>query len=48
MYSGDLVDRAQLDITHHKPAPFPTKILELSQEEWLAQFNQDKKAVAKN
>jgi len=36
---GLVIDRSQVDITHHKPAPFPTKILELSQDEWLAQFD---------
>jgi hypothetical protein len=39
---GLVVDRSQIDITHHKPAPFPTKVLELSQAEWLAQFDQKK------
>jgi phage terminase small subunit len=39
---GLVIDRSQVDVVHHKPAPFPTKTLELSQAEWLAQFDQKK------
>lgn len=34
---GFMVDRQELTI-HHRPAPLPTKILELSESEWLEQF----------
>jgi hypothetical protein len=34
---GFMVDRAELMI-EHRPAPLPTKILELSEKEWIEQF----------
>ncbi|ULJ70639.1 terminase small subunit [Rhizobium gallicum] len=34
---GLMVDRSEVTVAH-KPAPLPTKILELSEQEWTAQF----------
>jgi len=34
---GLLIDRTEVEI-HHRPAPLPTKLLELSEEEWREQF----------
>jgi hypothetical protein len=31
---GLVIDRSQLDVVHHKPAMFPTKQLELTEDEW--------------
>jgi phage terminase small subunit len=36
---GFVVDRAQVDIVHHKPARLPTKQLELTEDEWLRLYN---------
>ncbi|MBY5541115.1 Terminase small subunit [Rhizobium leguminosarum] len=35
---GLMVDRSELTVMN-KPAPLPTKVLELSEEEWTAQFS---------
>jgi hypothetical protein len=35
---GFLVDHKTVDIMHHKPAPLPTKLLELTEDEWKKQF----------
>jgi phage terminase small subunit len=35
---GLLVEHKQVDIMHHKPAPLPTKQLELTEDEWKRQF----------
>ncbi|TBB32607.1 terminase small subunit [Rhizobium ruizarguesonis] len=34
---GLMVDRSEVTVAH-KPAPLPTKVLELSEQEWTAQF----------
>lgn len=34
---GFMVDRAEVTVSH-RPAPLPTKVLELSEDEWKAQF----------
>ena len=34
---GLLIDRSEVSVTH-RPAPLPTKLLELSEEEWREQF----------
>lgn len=34
---GLLIDRSEVEVTH-RPAPLPTKLLELSEEEWREQF----------
>lgn len=34
---GLLIDRSEVEVTH-RPAPLPTKLLELSEEEWRQQF----------
>jgi hypothetical protein len=34
---GFMVDKAELTV-NHRPAPLPTKILELSEDEWIEQF----------
>ncbi|MGR9175651.1 terminase small subunit [Rhizobium leguminosarum] len=35
-----LMAPTQLEITRHAPAPLPTKLIELSEAEWVAQFGQ--------
>lgn len=37
---GFMVDKAELTV-NHRPAPYPTKILELSEDEWIEQFGVD-------
>lgn len=37
---GFMVDRQELTVMH-RPAPLPTKILELSESEWLEQFGNE-------
>lgn len=34
---GLVVDRSEVSVVH-RPAPLPTKVLELSEDEWLRQF----------
>ena len=41
---GLLVDHKTVDVVHHKPAPLPTKQLELTEDEWRRQF--DKKQLS--
>lgn len=36
---GLIVDRSEAHVVHHKPAPLPTALVELSEEEWIAQFD---------
>jgi hypothetical protein len=36
---GFVVDRAQVDIVHHKPARLPTRKLELTEAEWLRLYS---------
>jgi len=35
--NGLMVDRSEVTVSH-KPAPLPTKILELSEQDWVRQF----------
>lgn len=35
---GLMIDRTEVEITH-RPAPLPTKLLELSEDEWRQQFS---------
>jgi hypothetical protein len=37
--NGLIVDRSEVTVAH-KPAPWPTKILELSEDDWVRQFGQ--------
>lgn len=37
---GFMVDKQEVTV-NHRPAPLPTKILELSESEWLEQFGSD-------
>lgn len=36
---GLAVDRSEAHVVHHKPAPLPTALVELSQDEWKRQFD---------
>lgn len=36
---GLAVDKSEAHIVHHKPAPLPTTLVELSQAEWQRQFD---------
>lgn len=40
---GLLIDRSEVSVTH-RPAPLPTKLLELSEDEWRQQFSIEKPA----
>jgi hypothetical protein len=37
--NGLMVDKSELTISH-RPAPLPTKVLELSEQDWIRQFGQ--------
>jgi len=43
---GLLIDRSEVSIMH-RPAPLPTKLLELSEEEWRQQFSLERPANAR-
>lgn len=36
---GLAIDKSEAHVVHHKPAPLPTTLVELSQEEWKRQFD---------
>jgi hypothetical protein len=36
---GFMIERSEVSVTH-RPAPLPTKILELSEQDWVRQFGQ--------
>ena len=38
--NGLMIERTEAVITHHRPAPLPTKVLELSEADWVRQFGQ--------
>lgn len=44
---GFMVDRAELTI-EHRPAPLPTKVIELTESEWLDQFGSESQRHLKN
>lgn len=44
---GMLVDKAEVTV-NHRPAPLPTKILELSEDEWIEQFGTTQQRHLKN
>lgn len=44
---GFMVERQEV-LIHHRPAPLPTKVLELSETEWLQQFGSEAQRHLKN
>lgn len=42
---GLQIDRSEAHIVHHKPAPLPTALVELSESDWKRQFDPLHKAV---
>jgi hypothetical protein len=44
---GLAVDKSEAHIVHHKPAPLPTTLVELSQADWQRQFDPAHKPVAR-
>lgn len=38
---GLLIDRKEVDMVMHRPAPLPTKAIELDEAEWIRQFDPD-------
>jgi phage terminase small subunit len=36
---GIAVDRSEAHVIHHKPAPLPTAVVELTKEDWQRQFD---------
>ena len=38
--NGLMVDRSESVVVHHRPAPLPTRVLELSEADWIRQFGQ--------
>jgi hypothetical protein len=44
---GLAVDKSEAHIVHHKPAPLPTTLVELSESDWKRQFDPTHKPVRK-